>query len=514
MFAHSLAVKLTTFCTLMSILVWTVACGDDDNPDTTEPEGESETSLTVAVAGEPPNFDITAFFATGLGFNVLLGTYEGLTGLSADGEAIGALSDSWVRDSETVWRFHLREGVTFHNGDAFDTAVAVSAFERILDESVGSEVAELYLGSVASVAADGADFLITTNGPDPALPVKLAYVFIPAPALLSDTDRLSAEIIGTGPYQVTEIERGLRWQLARFDEYWGTPGRYDEVTYLVREDDNARTAVLASGEADIALALPAAVIDSLPDYTIGAPVLNVSYHFTTNGNEWSAQTEFRQAVAYATDIDEVLAFYDPLGIDARGQYAPATFLGSNDELESYPHDPSETARLLESIGYAGEEITVGVYPERHPRADLLGELVVQQFQEAGINARILVRSLEDVSPDFVRDLGDPATKPAIILQAGGDFDFPDPSYYYDWFACDTAVGRICDEQIQALIEQDRLAETADARVPILQDLWERARELLPVYGIVNLGILVGHQDDVTVSSYPDAYFRPDLAVKP
>ncbi|MEX2236176.1 MAG: ABC transporter substrate-binding protein [Dehalococcoidia bacterium] len=430
---------------------WLGACGDDDADDngaedpTEEGTGQGspgDGELTVAVSGEPANLDITTLYATGQGFNLLFASYEGLTKLGEAGEASPGLAESFERVGENEWEFNLRPDVTFHNGETLSADGVVAAFDRMLDPDLASEVTELLLSTVDSVEASGdGSVTFTTTQADPALPLKLVYVLIPAPELIADPDRLASEVIGTGPYQVESIQSGLEWKLRAFPDYWGEPARYADVTFLIRADDNARVATLEAGEADLALNVPAQLSETVPAYTVTPPIFIVAMSWNTNGNEWAEQKEFRQAVAYATDVETVYNFYDPTAVNARSQYAPQTLLGSNPELDAYPHDLEMARTLLDSIGYDGDEITLGVYPERFPRTELLGELLAAQLQEAGINVRILVRTLEDVVPDIVSSIGEPTEKPTIFLQAGGDADYPDPAYYLAWFGASPRSAR-------------------------------------------------------------------------
>ena len=43
--------------------------------------------------------------------------YEGLVIRNDKMETVGALAESWENISPKVWRFKIRQGVTFHNGN-------------------------------------------------------------------------------------------------------------------------------------------------------------------------------------------------------------------------------------------------------------------------------------------------------------------------------------------------------------------------------------------------------------
>lgn len=42
------------------------------------------------------------------------------------------LADSWKQENDTTWVFHIREGVTFHNGKKVDAQAVKAAFERAM----------------------------------------------------------------------------------------------------------------------------------------------------------------------------------------------------------------------------------------------------------------------------------------------------------------------------------------------------------------------------------------------
>jgi peptide/nickel transport system substrate-binding protein len=57
--------------------------------------------------------------------------YEPLVRRAADLSLEPGLAKSWDRLSETLWRFHLRDGVRFHEGEEFSAADVVFSLERI-----------------------------------------------------------------------------------------------------------------------------------------------------------------------------------------------------------------------------------------------------------------------------------------------------------------------------------------------------------------------------------------------
>src|ERR1700716_2346095 len=57
--------------------------------------------------------------------------YEGLVARDKDLKIIPALAESWETPEPTRWRFHLRKGVKFHNGDPFTADDVLFSAERV-----------------------------------------------------------------------------------------------------------------------------------------------------------------------------------------------------------------------------------------------------------------------------------------------------------------------------------------------------------------------------------------------
>src|SRR5580704_3220539 len=57
--------------------------------------------------------------------------YEGLTTRDKDLKIIPALAESWETPEPTRWRFHLRQGVKFQNGDPFTADDVLFSADRV-----------------------------------------------------------------------------------------------------------------------------------------------------------------------------------------------------------------------------------------------------------------------------------------------------------------------------------------------------------------------------------------------
>ncbi|MGY9055215.1 MAG: ABC transporter substrate-binding protein, partial [Alphaproteobacteria bacterium] len=93
----------------------------------------SAKTLTWSFQGDAQSLDpyvLNETFTLGLLGNV----YEGLIRRSADLAIEPALAESWEILEPTKWRFHLRKGVKFQNGNAFNADDVVFSANRVRAE--------------------------------------------------------------------------------------------------------------------------------------------------------------------------------------------------------------------------------------------------------------------------------------------------------------------------------------------------------------------------------------------
>ena len=106
---------------------------------------------------------------------VLSQLYEPLVGLNADLELVPGLAESWEHRGGKVWRFTLRQGVKFHEGQDFTAEDVAFSIER----SKTSRFFTAFVGGVESVdIIDDYTVDITTAAPDPLMPRKMSNTFI------------------------------------------------------------------------------------------------------------------------------------------------------------------------------------------------------------------------------------------------------------------------------------------------------------------------------------------------
>ncbi|MDI3341105.1 MAG: ABC transporter substrate-binding protein, partial [Sphaerobacter sp.] len=258
------------------------ACGGSDSTPSTGSQGAADTSkqtpstsgatpeaasdgaagavvLNVAVAEEPPSLEphnLTAAAAGLIGFVVM----PGLVWWDYDLGLSPQVAEKWETSQDgTEWTFTLRDGVTFHNGKPCTAHEVLRNFEHIQDPSSGS-----------MLTPDFAN--VKVSAPDDATVVfKLDEPFAPFLAVLShrvaitDMDAYDAtKPIGTGPFKITDWQRGSHIVMERHDGYWekGLP-KASGVNWKFMPDGDVRLTAMKAGEVDITSEVPFKIIDQV-----------------------------------------------------------------------------------------------------------------------------------------------------------------------------------------------------------------------------------------------------------
>ena len=186
-----------------------------------------------------------------LGF--LNNAYEGLVRRDEAMAVEPALATSWEPIGEGEgWRFHLREGVTFHDGSEFAADDVVFSYERASSEE--ADVSSWFAPVTEVRATDDLTVEVLTAAPNPIFPDGIANWMTmdrgraeangaERPARDAETAATS-QANGTGPFLLAERQPGLRTVLEAHEGWWGEE-RGDVARAEFTPIQNAATAVAA-----------------------------------------------------------------------------------------------------------------------------------------------------------------------------------------------------------------------------------------------------------------------------
>tara|TARA_R110002020_G_scaffold109430_16_gene253193 strand:- start:57958 stop:59535 length:1578 start_codon:yes stop_codon:yes gene_type:complete len=376
-------------------------------------------TLRWALAGDALTLDP---HAQNEGVTIMLQTQmmEPLVSRAPTGELEPTLATEWAvkADNPSVWVFKLREGVTFHDGAAFDSEDVVFSMDRARSES--SQMKGI-IASIAEVRATGPyEVEIETNGPNPILPAALTSILMLDKGWVEANDALtvqnvaagevtfsSTNVNGTGPYSLVSREADARTVMTAYDGYWGKdtfPLAFDEVIFTPIQNASTRVAALLSGEVDFIQDVPVQDIDRVKG-TDGLKVesssenrsvffgLNVSDTLVggnVDGKNPLADLRVRQAMNMTINRDAIR------DVVMRGQSVPAGIImppfvnGWTEELNAYPQPDNAAAKaLLAEAGYPdGFAITLDCPNDRYINDEAICQATVGMLGQIGIQVRL------------------------------------------------------------------------------------------------------------------------------
>lgn len=443
------------------------ADGTDDGSDDGTDGGDERVGITIALGSEPTSLD-PHLVDDGGERAVTDNVYETLLARDGNGELIPGLAvDLPSRIDDHTWQFALRDGVSFHNGDAFtaaDVVASVNRIGRLIDEGVTDN--DGFFASLSGAeAVDDLTVNIMTEAPDGVLPARMYWLKI-VPASAETSDDLSDSVVGTGPYELTDWTRGESVTLEANGDYWDGAPAIDDVEYRFVGESGSRFAGLLSGDYDL-------ITNLSPEDVPGAPQAQ-----TAQGQEHpvlildadegiTADPNVRLALNLAVDKTAIAdsLFSGFAAVDA-GQLLSPSILGHNPDIEAFPYDPERAKTLIEDAGVAGETITlVGESSGRWLLDADLVQAVAGFWEEAGLNVDLQLPEFgEYLDVLFDRD----SRADAIFVSSSNDILDADRqlSTYYQAGGIGSSNS---NEELSRLIDEARAEVDADARETLYQE---------------------------------------------
>jgi ABC-type transport system substrate-binding protein len=329
--------------------------------------------------------------------------YEALLAFSVGGtDVIPSLAESFTPNTDlTEYTFKLRQGVTFHNGSAFDANDVVASFVAQWDAKSPNHVGRtgtfeyfgaffgsflnaetqtvsltetnrflsmvspdcVYGGEFKSIeAVDAYTVKFSLCYPDPAFPSKVAFsVFgIQDQAFMDsnkgDSVKMSEKPNGTGPYVVKAWNRGDSVVFEANPKYWGEAAKTKNLIFRWSEQSAQRLLELQAGTVN-------GIDNPGPDdiATIEADTnlklypregFNIFYIGFNNTIPPFDNPDVRMAISYAIDRQRIVDQYYAKGSSVAINFVPA-FLkpGASLNIPWYSFDQAKAKEYLVKAGY-------------------------------------------------------------------------------------------------------------------------------------------------------------------
>ena len=437
-------------------------------------------SITVAVGALPANLvaNVIPSLQSRITSRLIYGQLAALNDVTGEIEPELAESYGFVPGSTDTVELKLKQGITFHNGEALDAHGLLKSFELMMSET--AEVAWAYRGLDRYVDPD--DRIGTLHDAvkvidDYTLHFKLrladdtwanAFTYMPLPPGHLETigpAGYSEAPVGTGPYKFVEWERDNYIRLTRWEENPGPKPVIKNIRIVHRPEAAVRVSGLKASEFDLITAAPPENVPSLISdgfqIVVGDSTQSMYIGLNIYGRSGPlADKRVRQVLLYAVDMDAIWE-------TAAGGYgtrlqcqivAPGGFGYNADLLGRYDYDPDKAKELLAEAGFAdGLTLPGSVTNARYFRDRPLMDAVVAQWAAVGVNVDLAYLESSEWLQQLINQ-----TLPDAFMNIG-----------LNWYLADNTTSMwgngLADPAFRDMIQaKNQIADTATREVEVKQ----------------------------------------------
>jgi len=322
------------------------------------------------------------------------------------------LAERWDEAPDGMtWVFHLKKGVTFHNGEPFNAHI-VPAWIELFKEGDNAYMVD----AVDKIeVVDDYTFKFVMKHPDPNMLYNLSSTFmgvVEPKAYKALGDKFGVtEAVGTGPFKLDTFTVGSETVLVRNDAYtWGSPlsqnagpAKIAKLTFREIAEESTAFLELKTGGVDMLLGVPndflgeiksepKVALLSLPGRELAYMPINVTYGPFTD-------IKVREAAAKAINQQEILeAVYGGVGSVADSFLISALPESKIDPKYLIKYDAAQANALLDEAGWKmgsdgvrakdGTALSVTLWAQSDTSFKRLAEVVQAQLKAVGIAAEI------------------------------------------------------------------------------------------------------------------------------
>ena len=324
-----------------------------------------------------------------------------LTWQSGDDQRIVPTSATtgWEQMAPDRWRFTLRPGVKFHNGEPWNAQAALPSilFQGLASTATNSQP---YTGNYTAEVVDEYTVDIICGQGCPIFPNTSMFLDFVAPNFLATAteDEQARTTYGIGPYQMVDWDATSITQEA-YEDYVPAGDHYEfqkpfikNVKWLWRGEPTVMAAMVKIGEADLAWDAGVDAIQALPADMVrsGGTAKVWTVEMNTMWNPELSKTKVRQAMAHAVNCQELVDTLYASYPTCRGNITFPGVIGATVENTApYTYNPALSRQLLQEANYdPNTTLTYISRASRIPKQTEINEAIQGYLGDVGINIEI------------------------------------------------------------------------------------------------------------------------------
>ncbi len=450
--------------------------------------------------------------------------YDCLIWRAADGDGyVPEAAQSWEAVNDTTWRFHLREGATFHNGEPVDAAAVKWNIDRVRHPIGDIPLYQQWAFVKEVVVVDDLTVDIHTNEPHAYFEYDVSYngcELLP-PAYFEEVGQegFNRAPVGSGPYTLAEISENDRYVFEAWDDYHSGRPEVDRVIYQVIPEPSAQVAALLAGQVDMMTGVPVpdrATLEAADGISLLSESANLMHHlyarvdtesgaFPETFPDYQPATldhNVRMAITHALDRHLLAEVHGA----AQGRlarvcsYYPEGFADKYADADVVAdwYNPDMAREYLAAAGYAeGEGPTLYFDTDAVSRggsAKEVSEVAAAMLEDVGFTVDLTVRDSSAFSVEVSR-AGNNRDLMHIALGCG-------PALLPLFYGCDWSSVNysICNEEWDAVADAIQVTIDMDERLSLWEQWWQHyidTAQTITLYEVTNVMALNTGEFDFT-----------------
>lgn len=457
-------------------------------------------TLVLALSGEPTFFNPILYTDSESGEVVDL-VFNGLVKVNETLEIIPDLAERWeTSDDGREWKFFLKKGVKFHDGEELTAKDVVFTFNKILDTTTNTVRRSDYIinGKPIKFLVAG-KYIVKAVLPEPFAPflVRMSMGILPEHLFRNENinkSKYNQNPIGTGPFKFVRYKTADHVKLTRNDSYFGRIPLLKDIYFKIIMDSNVQLIALRKGEIDLAGIQPKdlEMMEKENKVNIFKYDRMLYSYFGFNCQKAPFDNpDVRRALAYAIDKKALIKTVTK-GL-ASPAYSPSHPISwaYNPEVEKYEYNPKKAKELLFSQGWKlvgkqmvkdGQSFKFHVYIAKGSKASEKTVTMVQFFlKQIGVDLEIRILEWSSLLK-IVNAVEQPKAFDSIMMAWSLGID---PDSYSIWHSSQYPKGfnhnGYANKEVDMLLERGRRELDRDKRSQIYGRMYEVIASEQPYY---------------------------------